>query len=156
MSGSAYKIVKDRAYHHGTMLISSQLGTLGDVLHVSKVRGNWILMLHWYARGTDGWSQDSMVTRGVASVRSPVKNLREFSPPITHNTFVKSMVQAFREEYRVKEPVCPCHKSIRSANFLGQVQYVQASDAANSPYIQNGIAELHVKTLSPIMGLISC
>ena len=38
VSGSAYKIAKDRAYHHGTMLISSQLGTLGDVLHVSKVR----------------------------------------------------------------------------------------------------------------------
>ncbi|KAN0132546.1 Lipoyltransferase and lipoate-protein ligase [Lactarius tabidus] len=106
VSGSAYKIVKDRAYHHGTMLISSQLGTLGDVLHVSK---------------------DSMVTRGVASVRSPVKNLREFSPTITHNTFVEAMVQAFREEYHVKEPV----------------QYVQASDAADSPYIRNGIAELH-------------
>jgi len=38
VSGSAYKIAKDRAYHHGTMLISSQLGTLGDVLHASKVR----------------------------------------------------------------------------------------------------------------------
>jgi lipoate-protein ligase A len=38
VSGSAYKIAKDRAYHHGTMLISSQLSTLGDVLHVSKVR----------------------------------------------------------------------------------------------------------------------
>ncbi|KAH9077017.1 Lipoyltransferase and lipoate-protein ligase [Lactarius deliciosus] len=99
-------IVKDRAYHHGTMLISSQLGTLGDVLHVSK---------------------DSMVTRGVASVRSPVKNLREFSPTVTHDTFVRAMVQAFREEYHVKEPV----------------QYVQASDTTDSPYIQNGIAELY-------------
>ncbi|KAI9467171.1 Lipoyltransferase and lipoate-protein ligase [Lactarius psammicola] len=78
-------------------------------------------------------SQDSMVTRGVASVRSPVKNLREFSPTVTHDTFVKAMVQAFREEYHVKEPV----------------QYVQASDATDSPYIQNGITELHVKTLSP-------
>jgi lipoate-protein ligase A len=38
VSGSAYKIAKDRAYHHGTMLISSRLGTLGDVLHTSKVR----------------------------------------------------------------------------------------------------------------------
>jgi lipoate-protein ligase A len=38
VSGSAYKIAKDRAYHHGTMLISSQLSTLGDVLHVSRVR----------------------------------------------------------------------------------------------------------------------
>jgi hypothetical protein len=62
------------------------------------------------------------------------------------------MVQAFREEYRMKEPVSPCHKSFRSANLLGQVQYVQASDAADSPYIQNGIAELHVKTLSPHYG----
>ena len=95
-----------------------------------------------------------MVTRGVASVRSPVKNLREFSPPITHYTFVKAMVQTFREEYHVKEPVCLCHKSFRSANLFGQVQYVQASDAADSPYIHNGIAELHVKTLSPITGLI--
>ncbi|KAI9447880.1 hypothetical protein H4582DRAFT_1896938, partial [Lactarius indigo] len=93
-------IVKDRAYHHGTMLISSQLGTLGDVLHVSK---------------------DSMVTRGVASVRSPVKNLLEFSPTVTHDAFVKAMSTC------VKEPV----------------EYVQASDAADSPHIQNGIAELH-------------
>ncbi|KAH9002269.1 Lipoyltransferase and lipoate-protein ligase [Lactarius hatsudake] len=101
VSGSAYKIVKDRAYHHGTMLISSQLGTLGDVLHVSK---------------------DSMMTRGVASVRSPVKNLREFSPTVTHGTFVKAMVQAFREEYH-------CEGT--------------RIDTTDSPYIQNGIAELY-------------
>ena len=54
MSGSAYKIAKDRAYHHGTMLISSQISTLGDVLHVSKVRfclshyaGAYILLSRW-------------------------------------------------------------------------------------------------------------
>jgi lipoate-protein ligase A len=33
VSGSAYKIVNGRAYHHGTMLISTQLNTLGDLLH---------------------------------------------------------------------------------------------------------------------------
>ena len=98
-------------------------------------------------------SQDSMVTRGVASVRSPVKNLREFSPTITHDTFVKAMVQAFREEYRVKEPVCSCHKNFLSANLLSQVQYAQASDATDSPYIQNGIAELHVRLLAPMTSL---
>jgi lipoate-protein ligase A len=38
VSGSAYKIVNRRAYHHGTMLISTQLNTLGDLLHAkSKV-----------------------------------------------------------------------------------------------------------------------
>ncbi|KAI0307017.1 hypothetical protein B0F90DRAFT_1931664 [Multifurca ochricompacta] len=112
VSGSAYKIVKDRAYHHGTMLISSQLRTLGDVLHVSKFE-DWI-------------SQESMVTRGVASVRSPVKNLIEFNPTVTHDAFIGAMVRVFRDEYRVEEPV----------------QYIQASNAANIPYIRDGIAEL--------------
>ena len=37
VSGSAYKIVNNRAYHHGTMLISSQLETLGKLLHSNKV-----------------------------------------------------------------------------------------------------------------------
>ena len=38
VSGSAYKIVKDRAYHHGTMLISTKLDTLGELLRSGKVR----------------------------------------------------------------------------------------------------------------------
>lgn len=37
-SGSAYKIVSGRAYHHGTMLITTRLETLGDLLRVDKVR----------------------------------------------------------------------------------------------------------------------
>ena len=37
LSGSAYKIVNKRAYHHGTMLISTGLNTLGDLLHTTKV-----------------------------------------------------------------------------------------------------------------------
>ena len=37
VSGSAYKIVNRRAYHHGTMLISSELGILGKLLHSNKV-----------------------------------------------------------------------------------------------------------------------
>lgn len=37
VSGSAYKIVNKRAYHHGTMLISTRLDTLGDLLRTDKV-----------------------------------------------------------------------------------------------------------------------
>ncbi|KAH9961406.1 hypothetical protein BJV74DRAFT_787701 [Russula compacta] len=106
VSGSAYKIAKDRAYHHGTMLISSQLSTLGDVLRVSK---------------------GSMVTRGVASVRSPVKNLQEPSPTVTHDKFVGAMVQAFREEYHIEEPVRPMS---------------QAEDATDIPYIRDSMTQL--------------
>ncbi len=53
-----------------------------------------------------------MITRGVASIRSPVKNLQEFSPTVTHDKFVRAMVQAFREEYHVGELVRPPHKDI--------------------------------------------
>jgi lipoate-protein ligase A len=38
VSGSAYKIIQHRAYHHGTMLISSSLGELGKALKTSSVR----------------------------------------------------------------------------------------------------------------------
>ena len=37
VSGSAYKIIQHRAYHHGTMLISSSLAELGKSLKSSSV-----------------------------------------------------------------------------------------------------------------------
>lgn len=37
VSGSAYKIIQHRAYHHGTMLISSSLNELGKALKTSSV-----------------------------------------------------------------------------------------------------------------------
>ena len=37
VSGSAYKIVNTRAYHHGTMLVSAELDRLGNVLRNTKV-----------------------------------------------------------------------------------------------------------------------
>ena len=43
VSGSAYKIVNKRAYHHGTMLISTKLDTLGDLLRTDKVNISLIM-----------------------------------------------------------------------------------------------------------------
>ena len=37
VSGSAYKIIQHRAYHHGTMLISSSLAELGKLLKAGSV-----------------------------------------------------------------------------------------------------------------------
>jgi len=37
ISGSAYKIVNKRAYHHGTMLISTRLDHLSDLLRPEQV-----------------------------------------------------------------------------------------------------------------------
>ncbi|KAH7343456.1 lipoate-protein ligase A [Rhizoctonia solani] len=78
VSGSAYKIINKRAYHHGTMLINAQLDRLGDLLRNTK---------------------KSLHTKGVESVRSPVANLASFSSSTTHNLFVKCVTQAFREKY---------------------------------------------------------
>lgn len=126
VSGSAYKIVKDRAYHHGTMLISSQLNTLGDVLHSTKVDmfpETISLVVHI------AFNKASMVTKGVASVRSPVRNLNELRPDVSHEDFVDALTRAFREQYGVDKPVCimtvsyvsrfsleckHCHRSIQS------------------------------------------
>jgi hypothetical protein len=94
-----------------------------------------------------------MITRGVASIRSPVKNLQEFCPAVTHDKFVRAMVQAFREEYHVGEPVRPPRKVISlfsssSLLPLAQVQYVQAEDATDIPYIQDSVANFPVGLLA--------
>ncbi|PFH50145.1 hypothetical protein AMATHDRAFT_121908, partial [Amanita thiersii Skay4041] len=84
---SAYKIVNKRAYHHGTMLISTNLDALGDLLRPQN--------------------KDNMVTKGVASVRSPVCNLQRFDSTITHDKFVNAVIDEFRREYSVdEEPKC--------------------------------------------------
>ncbi|KAI9064843.1 Lipoyltransferase and lipoate-protein ligase [Trametes sanguinea] len=105
VSGSAYKIVKDRAYHHGTMLISTRLDTLGELLRSGK---------------------DTMETRGVASVRSPVCNLQQYHPSTTHEKFVDAMVHAFRQEYAVNEEANPIHED----------------DYEDIPYIREGMEQL--------------
>ncbi|KAK0499549.1 hypothetical protein EDD18DRAFT_1069191 [Armillaria luteobubalina] len=84
ISGSAYKIVKNRAYHHGTMLISTQLETLGELLRSKK---------------------DSMLTKGVASVPSPVCNLRQHNDKISHEQFCEAAISEFRRVYDISEEV---------------------------------------------------
>ncbi|KAH9943166.1 Lipoyltransferase and lipoate-protein ligase [Epithele typhae] len=106
VSGSAYKIVKDRAYHHGTMLISTRLDTLGELLRSGK---------------------DTMETRGIASVRSPVCNLQQHGAQVSHEEFVNAVVNAFREEYGVVEKV-------HAVDDTGGAQNIE--------YIRKGMAEL--------------
>ena len=48
-----------------------------------------------------------METKGVASVRSPVRNLQQFNAEVTHEAFVDAVVSAFREHYDIHEEVSP-------------------------------------------------
>ncbi|KAF9527963.1 hypothetical protein CPB83DRAFT_814445 [Crepidotus variabilis] len=106
VSGSAYKIVNKRAYHHGTMLISTRLDTLGDVLRAPK---------------------KNIVTKGVASVRSPVCNLRHHSQSISHNHFVEAVVSEFRKEYSIDNDI----------HYIGDTKELRSVE-----YIQDGIDDL--------------
>ncbi|SPO28243.1 related to lipoyltransferase [Ustilago trichophora] len=83
VSGSAYKLVNKRAYHHGTMLLSASLGSLG-----SSLRND---------RG------ELLVTKGVASVPAPVANLTDAFPDLkamlSHDVFVQAVVAEFHRTY---------------------------------------------------------
>lgn len=43
-----------------------------------------------------------METKGVASVRSPVRNLQQFNRGVTHEAFVDAVVHEFNEEYGIR------------------------------------------------------
>ncbi|GJE84883.1 lipoyltransferase and lipoate-protein ligase [Phanerochaete sordida] len=106
VSGSAYKIINNRAYHHGTMLISTRLDTLGNVLRVNK---------------------PTMETKGVASVRSPVRNLQQFNPDVHYEGFVQAVIDVFQYHYGIREEV---H------------EVEETAEAKSIPYIRDGMAEL--------------
>lgn len=73
VSGSAFKISKDRAYQHGTMLLNSNLVSLENCLKSPKV---------------------TIHTKGVQSVRSAVGNLE-----LDHEDFCRCLFQVFRDTY---------------------------------------------------------
>ncbi|TFL05826.1 Lipoyltransferase and lipoate-protein ligase [Pterulicium gracile] len=101
ISGSAYKIANNRAYHHGTMLITTQLDTLGDLLRVPK--------------------KDSMISKGVSSVRSPVCNLNQVKPGVTHDEFVQSVIKEFSAEFSTDNKV----HEVDMTEELCSVDYIQ-------------------------------
>ncbi|KAF5322645.1 hypothetical protein D9619_000244 [Psilocybe cf. subviscida] len=99
VSGSAYKIVNKRAYHHGTMLISTQLQTLGDVLRPQE---------------------NNIVTKGVSSVRSPVCNLQRHDLAASHERFTSAVISQFRQEFGISSNVCTVTDtdSIKDMNYI--------------------------------------
>lgn len=45
--------------------------------------------------------QETMITKGVASVRSPVCNLQQHDASVSHERFVRAVELAFRGEYDI-------------------------------------------------------
>lgn len=74
--GSAYKLSKGRSYHHGTMLMNSNLDVLGRLLH----RGDELGVVSSNA--------------AVPSVKSPVANLG-----IDREDFISAVADVFEQEH---------------------------------------------------------
>ena len=77
-SGNAYYRRGETWYHHGTLLIDSDLEALGRYLNVSA---------------------EKLRARGVASVRSRVCNLRDYAPHLTIEAMRRAMEEAFSRVY---------------------------------------------------------
>ncbi|ORY52296.1 Lipoyltransferase and lipoate-protein ligase [Rhizoclosmatium globosum] len=75
VSGSAFKVVHERAYAHGTMLISSDLVQLGSLLKSPR--------------------KEKIVGRGVESVPSKVTRLIDHSYTVTHTDFCRAVAEEY-------------------------------------------------------------
>jgi lipoate---protein ligase len=75
VSGAAYRIASDRAYHHGTLLVHSDLDRLRGLLR-SPLR-------------------DQLCVTGAASVPAPVANLSDFAADITIPSLISAVAERF-------------------------------------------------------------
>jgi lipoate-protein ligase A len=78
VSGSAFFETRDRAFHHGTLLMNTDLARLENYLtpHPKK-----------------------LASKGRASVRARVMNLSEIAPEIRHETLCPRLIEAFAKQY---------------------------------------------------------
>jgi lipoate-protein ligase A len=59
------------------------------------------------------------MTKGVHSVYSPVRNLQDFNPSVTHDDFVRAVAKSFRDRYGGSGKVSFLHLLALSALSMG-------------------------------------
>ena len=74
ISGSAYKLTSEKAFHHGTLLIDADLNRLRQYLTPDDQK---------------------LQAKGISSVRSRVANLKEFNPSIDHDALEEAIIDRF-------------------------------------------------------------
>ncbi len=82
-SGNAFCYRKNGAFHHGTILIGADMTKLAKYLSVPK---------------------DKIESKGIASVRSRVVNLRDLNPDITPQNMAEALKKSFEGEYGAARP----------------------------------------------------
>ena len=77
-SGSAYRDLKDRGFHHGTLLLSADLSRLADYLNPDPKK---------------------LQAKGITSVRARVTNLSDVLPGINHATVCSAIQNEFMKHF---------------------------------------------------------
>ena len=78
-SGSGFKQTKDRALHHGTVLLHTDLTRLQNYLSPKPGK---------------------LIAKGITSVASRVINLTELNPSMDHRLFCNALIDSFREHHQ--------------------------------------------------------
>ena len=135
VSGSAYKIIRQRCLHHGTCLLAS-----------SK--------LHMISRYLRSPSQPFLKARGVESVRSSISNVDLETKLSSHNDnnkrFEIDVIKAFQKLYNIKNQGVPHivhsrHDGEVHVDVDGEWGTSRVGDECNSiDEVRDGIKELQV------------
>ena len=130
VSGSAYKLTRNRSLHHGTCLLNSP-----NLAFVSQC-------LRSPARSF-------MKARGVESVRSPISNVYPPNQMDYGKRFQRNVLESFAELYGLDGT---CMSSFKQENVNTHLQQGDnwvsgylAADLANVREIQSGLKELRVR-----------
>jgi lipoate-protein ligase A len=78
ISGCAFKQTADHLIHHGTILVTTDLGHLSKYLTPSKMK---------------------LKSKGISSVAARVAKLSDFSPSVEHESVCETLTGAFRDHY---------------------------------------------------------
>lgn len=107
ISGSAYKVAQGKAYHHGTMLINSDLANFKQLLKPSEIDG-----IKWN-------------THSVNSVRSQIKNL----PLPSTDTFIDICSGGFNRMYSLENDVYTCNeKDVLNEDIINTMEKLKSSE----------------------------
>lgn len=107
ISGSAFKLSPDRAFHHGTLLINADLSRISHYLTPDK---------------------EKLQSKGIKSVKSRVANLVEFNPQINHDSLCQAVIEEFFQTYGTScEPEILDHEQLKTIPHLQQY-FDQMSD----------------------------
>lgn len=105
ISGSAFKQKKTQAFHHGTMLVTTDLDLLNEYI-ISDKQG--------------------LETKSIASVRSKVANISEINRSVDTKKFIDKMFEVYKSEQGDCEYIFISKDKVLSESILGYAKELKA------------------------------